>query len=197
MDDIELNEYIKNLNWEVPQYLQDYAISRLINIEDSKLYLLLQPISKGHWKNAAIVLNKIGYPRVKSIIPGLLQWIQDMNWPGAQEIADLLVTIDDKIVPYVTQALKSGDGIWIMWILSEVVSKWNRDLSNQIKDNLLELTNTLDTNLIIEGVDIQSMKLLHASNFIDKNKLLSIIKRKSDLYQELSENLEELRASIE
>jgi hypothetical protein len=197
MDDIELNEYIKNLNWEVPQYLQDYAISRLINIEDSKLHLLLQPISKGHWKNAAIVLMKIGYPRVKSIIPGLLKWIQDMNWPGAQEIADLLVTIDDKIVPYVKQALKSGDGIWIMWILSEVVSKWNRDLSNQIKDNLLELTNTLDTDLIIEGVDIKSMKLLHTSNFIDKNKLSSIIKRKSDLYQELSENLEELRASIE
>jgi hypothetical protein len=197
MDDIELNEYIKNLNSEEPQYLQDYAISRLINIEDSKLHLLLQPISKSHWKNAATVLKEIGYPRVKAIIPGLLQWIQDINWPGAQEIVDLLVTIDDKIVPYVKQALKSGDGIWIMWILSEVVSKWNRDLNNQIKDNLLELTNTLDTDLIIEGVDIQSMKLLYASKSIDKNKLLSVIKRKSVLYQELFENLEEFRASIE
>jgi hypothetical protein len=197
MDDIELNEYIKNLNWEEPQYLQDYAISMLINIEDSKLHGLLQPISKSHWKNAAIVLKKIGYPRVKSIIPELLQWIQDMNWPGAQEIVDLLVTIDDKIVPHVKQALRSSDGIWIMWILSEVVSKWDRDLINQIKDNLLELTNTLDTDLIIEGVDIQSMKLLYESKAIDKNTILSVIKRKSVLYQELLENLEELRVSVE
>lgn len=197
MDDIELNEYIKNLNWEEPQYLQDYAISMLINIEDSKLHGLLQPISKSHWKNAATVLKKIGYPRVKSIIPELLQWIQDMNWPGAQEIVDLLVTIDDKIVPHVKQALRSGDGIWIMWILSEVVSKWDIDMINQIKDNLLELTNTLDTDLIIEGVDIQSMKLLYESKAMDKKNILSVIKRKSVLYQELLENLEDFSASVE
>jgi hypothetical protein len=197
MDDFELNEYIENLNCEQAQYLQDYAVSRLIDIEDVKLHLLLQPISKNHWRNAAIVLKEIGYPRVKAIIPELLQWIQDMNWPGAQEIVDLLVTIDDKIVPYVKQALKSGDGIWIMWILSEVVSKWNRDIIGQIKDNLIELTNTLDTELIIEGVDIQSMKLLYASNSMDKNTLLSVIKRKSVLYQELLENLEEFRGAIE
>jgi hypothetical protein len=196
MDNFEIEEYIQNLNSDAPQYLQDYAISQLIYLEDSKLHLLLQPISKCYWKNAAIVLKRIGYSRVKSIIPELLEWIQDMNWPGAQEIVDLLITVDDEIVPYVKKILKSKDGIWIIWLLSEVVSKWNKDLKKQIKDDLYELSVTLDNNLIIEGVDIQSMKLLYESKFIGKYEVSNIIKRKTELYEELLENLEEFRESI-
>lgn len=197
MDNIEIDEYIKNLNSDAPQYLQDYAISQLVHLEESKLHLLLQPMSKSYWRNSAIVLKKIGYPRVKSIIPELLEWIQDMNWPGAQEIVALLITIDDEIVSYVKQVLKSGDGIWIIWLLSEVVSRWSKDLRNQIKDDLFELSITLDNDLIIEGVDIQSMKLLYESNLIDKEMLSSIIKRKVELYQELLENLDSFSKSIE
>lgn len=196
MDNIEIEEYIQNLNSDAPQYLQDYAISQLINLEDSKLHLLLQPISKSYWRNAAMVLKKIGYPRVKAIIPELLEWIQDMNWPGAQEIVDLLITADDEIVPYVKKVLKSGDGIWIIWLLSEVVSKWNPNLNKQIKDDLYKLSVTLDNNIIIEGVDIQSMKLLYESKLIDKQEVLNIINRKTELYEELVENLNEFRGSI-
>lgn len=196
MDNIEIEEYIQNLNSQGPQYLQDYAISQLINLEGSKLHLLLQPISKNYWRNAAIVLKKIGYPRVKSIIPELLEWIQDMNWPGAQEIVDLLITVDDEVVPYVKKVLRSGDGIWIIWLLTEVVSNWDKDLKKQIKDDLYKLSVTLDYNLIIEGVDIQSMKLLYDSKLIDKNEALNIIKRKTELYEELVKNLDEFRESI-
>ena len=197
MDNIEVEEYIKNLNSEAPQYLQDYAISQLVHLDESRLRLLLQPMPKSSLSNAAVVLRQIGYPRVKSIIPELLEWIQDMNLPGAQEIADLLSTIDDEIVPYVKQVLKSGDGIWIIWLLSEVVSRWNKDLKDLIKDNLLELAITQDSNLIVEGVDIESMKLLYESEFMDKDKVSSIIKRKRELYQELLENLDEFKQSIE
>ncbi len=197
MDNIEIDEYIQNLNSDAPQYLQDYAISQLIHLEGSKLHLLLQPISKSYWRNAAIVLKRIGYPRVKFIIPQLLEWIQDMNWPGAQEIVDLLITIDDEIVPYAKKVLKSEDGIWIIWLLSEVVSKWNKDLMSQIKEDLYGLSVTLDNKLIMEGVDIQAMKLLYESKLIDKQQVSNIIKRKTDLYQELLGNLDEFRASID
>lgn len=197
MDNIEIEEYIQNLNSGAPQYLQDYAISQLIHLEGSKLHLLLQPISKSYWRNAAIVLKRIGYPRVKSILPELLQWIQDMNWPGAQEIVDLLITVDEEIVPHAKKVLKSGDGIWIIWLLSEVVSKWNKDLKKQIKDDLYELSVTFDNNIVIEGVDIQSMKLLYESKLIGKQEVSNIIKRKMELYQELLENLDEYRESIE
>lgn len=197
MDNIEIEEYLRNLDIDAPQYLQDYAISQLVNIEESKLYMLLQPVSKSYWGNAAIVLKQIGYPRVKSIISGLLEWIQDMNWPGSKEIVELLVTIDDAIVPYVKQVLKSGDGIWIIWLLSEVVSKWDKELRTQIKDNLLELAITMNNNLVIEGVDIQALKLLNECELIDSKKALSIIKRKRELYLDLIENTDEFIGAIE
>lgn len=66
------------------------------------------------------------------------------------------------IIPHVKQVLLSEDGIWIAWVLFEVVSRWSTDLRNLIKDNLLELSSTLDNNLLIEGVDIQSIKLLYS-----------------------------------
>jgi DNA-binding cell septation regulator SpoVG len=197
MDNIEINEYIKNLDSDKPQYLQDFAISQLVHLEESQLHLLVRPITKWHWRNAAIVLKTIGYPRVKAIIPELLQWIQDMNWPGAEEIVDLLITIDDEIVPHVKQVLRSRDGIWIVWLLTEVASKWNKDLLGRIKEDLFELSITLDNNLVIEGVDIQAMKLLYENNSIDKEKLSSVIKRKTELYQELLENLHEFNESID
>ena len=197
MDDIEIEEYLRNLDFDAPQYLQDYAIIQLSNLEESKLHLLLQPISKSYWRNAAIVLKEIGYPRVKSITPELLEWIQDMNWPGSKEIVDLLTTIDDAIVPYVKQVLKSGDGIWIIWLLSEVVSKWNKELRIQIKHDLLELAMTTDNNLIIEGVDIQALKLLNEYEIIDSKKALSIIKRKKEMYLDLLENIDEFIGAIE
>lgn len=196
MDNIEIEEYIQNLNSDAPQYLQDYAISQLIHLEESKLHLLLQPISKSYWRNAAIVLKTIGYPGVKPIIQELLEWIQDMNWPGAQEIVDLLITVDDEIVPYVRKVLKSGDGIWIIWLLSEVVSKWNTELKKQIKDDLYKLSVTSENNLIIEGVDIQAMRLLYESKLIGKHEVLNITKRKSELYEDLLKNLDEFRETI-
>jgi hypothetical protein len=76
------------------------------------------------------------------------------------------------------------------------VSKWNKDLKKQIKDDLYELSVTLDNNLIVEGVDIQSMKLLYESKLIDKHEVLNIIKRKTELYEELLDNLDEFRESI-
>jgi hypothetical protein len=197
MDNAEIYEYINNLDSAAPQYLQDYAISMLVNLEESKLPLLLQTMSKSYWRNAAIVLKKIGYPRVKSVIPELLEWIRDMNWPGAEEIAELLATVDEEIIPYVKQVLRSGEGIWIIWVLSEVVSKWDNDLISLIKENLWELASTLDSNLLIEGVDVQALKLLRESKFIDKEKALAIINRKSNLYEELLENLQECRESID
>lgn len=197
MDNIEIEEYINNLSLNAPQYLQDYAITQLVHLDKTKLQLLLKPISKNNWKNAAIVLKEIGYSGVKPLIPELLEWIKDINCPGAQEIANLLTAADEDIIPYVKKVLISEDGIWIVWLLSEVVSKWNRELTQNIKEDLLELAVTLDNNLIVEGVDIQAIKILYECNLVDKDKALLIIKRKRELYQELLENLQVFKNSIE
>ncbi|MDP4145461.1 MAG: DUF5071 domain-containing protein [Bacillota bacterium] len=192
MDSNEIHELIKNLKWSTSENLRNDAVKRLTNIEESELHMLLQPISKSYWENAAIVLKKIGYPRVKSVIPGLLEWIQDINWPGAQHIIEVLATVDSEAITYVREVFKSGDGIWIKWLLSEVISKWSIELINEIKGDLLNLANALDYNLIIEDVDIQSMKLLYESRIMTTEEISNIIERKKGMYRQLLEGLQEL-----
>lgn len=82
----DVSSLIKKLSWDTPEEEKEDAIDKLQYIMDEDLHLLLQPISKDYWDGAAETVVRLGYPRVKSILPGLLQWIQDTNWPGAGQI---------------------------------------------------------------------------------------------------------------
>ena len=67
----------------MPEDVQNNAMDLLKNIDDEKIGMLVQPIGKPCWENSAIVLKKIEYPRIKQVIPKLLEWLQDMNWSAA------------------------------------------------------------------------------------------------------------------
>lgn len=115
----EVSNLIKKLSWHTREEEKEDAIKKLQHIEDEDLHLLLQPISKDYWDGAAETVIRLGYPRVKSILPGLLEWIQDLNWPGSREIADFLLEIGDPMIPYVKDVLNqhSDDQEWVYWIL--------------------------------------------------------------------------------
>lgn len=86
----EVMQFIEKLSWDTPDEEKSNAKLRLMEISDDDLHLLVLPISKAHWDGAAEVIVSLGYSRVHCILPGLLEWIQDLNWPGAEVIADKL-----------------------------------------------------------------------------------------------------------
>lgn len=100
----------------------------MLNIDEDNLYMLLQPrCNKDYWENSAILIKQLGYPRIKSIIPGLLEWIQDMNWPGAQIVFEVLRDIEKKdLQVYIEEALEEAlshkDTVWVGWI-KELIKK--------------------------------------------------------------------------
>ena len=57
------------------------------------------------------------YQELKPIIPELLVWLQDYNWPVAKPIARHLQKILPDILPELIPILKGSDGIWKYWIL--------------------------------------------------------------------------------
>ena len=75
MNSNEINVLIEKLSWDMPEDVQNNAMYLLKNIDDEKIGMLVQPIGKPWWENSAIVLKKIGYPRIKQVIPKLLEWI--------------------------------------------------------------------------------------------------------------------------
>jgi len=118
MKDIE--EYIFDLNWNNPEYIQEKAIEKLSKISGSEVILLAKQselCNKYCWHNATIVLKNIGYPRNKLAIPYLMDWLKDINWPGITTIIQLFKEIDTEILlPYIKvaidDALKDEDELW-------------------------------------------------------------------------------------
>lgn len=115
---MDIYELIKNLNWNRPDAVQKHAINELSisNLRNSEIILLAKQsndlCSKPCWDNAAIVLKNIGYPRNEVALPYLMEWFQDITWPGVRPIIEMLKEIDNRILtPYIEDASEIALGI--------------------------------------------------------------------------------------
>ncbi|CAM2880657.1 DUF5071 domain-containing protein [Chryseobacterium flavum] len=64
-------------------------------------------------------LKHYSYDDLKEIIPDLLEWLQDMNWPVAKTVSEYLFSINDKITSELLPILKSNkDEVWKYWIIT-------------------------------------------------------------------------------
>lgn len=141
MNNKEVNILINDLDWNLSEKKIENAINKLVKMDDDKLHLLLQPrYEKRYWHNAAIVIKRIGYPRIKIIIPGLLEWLQDMNWPGATTVVEILSEIDKDILIHYLEAVlieakTTNDTLWITWIKEELIEKMGIVMEDFIDEN--------------------------------------------------------------
>lgn len=55
------------------------------------------------------------------ILPELLVWLQDINWPVAIPMSKILLTVPDEIVAHVRDVLHTDDTEWIEWCLQYIV----------------------------------------------------------------------------
>jgi len=112
MDRKNIDLLIRNLAFDNnPQDLKN-AMSQLVNLKNDELKMLILPgVEKKTWDNAALVLKQVGYPRIKSVVFHLLDWLQDVNWPGAYTILDLLSTVDKKFLIHEIEKKISAESI--------------------------------------------------------------------------------------
>ena len=80
------------LNWQSRFGDQLQGIKLAKNLED--LSLLILPYANGEskdiWENCARALYEISDDRLEKYLPSLLEWLQDLNWPGSLIILDRL-----------------------------------------------------------------------------------------------------------
>jgi hypothetical protein len=62
-------------------------------------------------------LKALSFEQINPIIPELLEWLQDINWPISGPIAQLLNPFVNRITPEIIKILKTDDGLWKLWIL--------------------------------------------------------------------------------
>jgi hypothetical protein len=104
-------------------------------------------------------LKNYSYLELKSIIPELLEWLQDCNWPVAKPVSEYLVSINGNITQEILNILKTNDQIWKYWIIS-IFGRITNDTfireeiiliaTNPTKDESLEYVDEIANEIIKE-----------------------------------------------
>lgn len=68
-------------------------------------------------------ITQLSYPVVAPILPQLLEWLQDGNWPVAKRLAPWLASLGLTLVPTLDQALAMDDPAWNYWLIELVISR--------------------------------------------------------------------------
>jgi len=74
----------------------------------------LIPKDKGDVETANRLKN-YSYQEIKTIVPELLEWIQDLNWPVAGPVADYLESISEYLTEEIIEILRGNDEMWKYW----------------------------------------------------------------------------------
>lgn len=88
----DITEIMDMLDWHMPPEIQFKGISLAKNIES--VIPFIQPFTsrynKNVWENCAEIIADKSDEKLKPHLVQLLEWLQDMNWPGAFRIQDRL-----------------------------------------------------------------------------------------------------------
>lgn len=104
----------------------------------------------------ALLAVKLGYPKVGPILPILITWLQDINWPVAEILATFFSTIGLPLEDIIRPILRSKDEIWKYWVLSLVVDVKDLALAKALRRDI----ETLLTGDDSEGVPEVARKIL-------------------------------------
>ena len=96
-------------------------------MEIRNLHVFVQPTlnppknSKSVWDGCAMILARHSDEELNPHLYRLLEWLQDLNWPGAFIIRDRLLDMDRKYLQSsleysLRQARKLDDDEWLYWL---------------------------------------------------------------------------------
>lgn len=117
---IGIAEILDMIDWSMPAETQSKGISLASKFEN--IVPFIQPLTPKHnknvWENCAAIISQKSDEEIKPYLVELLEWLQDMNWPGAFCILDRLRkysdnnTILEAINTCIEKAKENGDDIW-------------------------------------------------------------------------------------
>ena len=104
-------------------------------------------------------LREIGYPGIEPLLPALLEWLQDGNWPIARNLSPFLASIGLPLVPHIRAVLSTSDGLWKYWVLSTVVAV-SAELRHALRPELECIAHSPSHDERAEEVDLYALELL-------------------------------------
>lgn len=116
----DITEIMDMLDWHKPLEVQTKGIALARNTET--ILTFIQPLTPEHnknvWENCAVIIAEKSDEELESYLTELLEWVQDMNWPGAFRIMDRLQKYSDDaslrgaVNACLAKARERGDEVW-------------------------------------------------------------------------------------
>lgn len=130
------------LNWKEPEEIQAKGIRLAKEIEDLSL-LILPPAAPSVWECCARILSEKSDLALVPYLARLLDWLQDLNWPGASTIMDRLKKYPGEQLkePFIVQfthakSLDNDEGQMWLDYLSELLD--NEELKTLLPKPIIE-----------------------------------------------------------
>ena len=111
-----IDEIMDMLNWNNSDEMQSTGIALAKQVKC--LSIFMQPVGKNLWDNCARILYTKSDDELRPYLSKLLEWIQDLNWPGAMAILERLQQFErDEVFIAVVGEFKRcaqaiGDELW-------------------------------------------------------------------------------------
>ena len=102
-----------------------------------------------------------GSPTIDPILPDLLEWLQDGNWPVAKELIPVLAKVGPPLAPHVVSILRGDDNVWKYWILTELAIHLDCTTRDALIDECVRIVNTPTDGEIAEDVHLAARAILN------------------------------------
>lgn len=94
---VDVTGILDMLDWHMPSEIQSKGI--LLAKKVDTIIPFIQPLTPMHnknvWENCAVIIAEKDDNYLKPYLIELLEWLQDMNWPGAFHILERLQKFSD------------------------------------------------------------------------------------------------------
>lgn len=107
-------------------------------------------------------LRMLSDEEIAPILPALLEWMKDMNWPIAKEMPGLLSKHQRMITPYIIEALQPEqlECDWKNFIIWDLLPMLDKQYLDMIKPCLERIVKKPTQGEIFEKTDIEAIDFL-------------------------------------
>ncbi|WP_405157573.1 DUF5071 domain-containing protein [Paenibacillus sp. FSL H8-0283] len=105
-------------------------------------------------------LSEFSDVELKVIIPELMEWLQDGNWPISKPVEDILLRLGEDLVPHIKDVLQTQDSTWEYFILVGLIDRLPVPHLSILRSDLVRILESPTHDEILEGLDEVIMELL-------------------------------------
>lgn len=105
-------------------------------------------------------LKELAKEDLVQLIPELLVWLQDINWPIAMNITQILLKIPEETIPHISNVLSGNDDIWKEWCLRYFVMALPDELIVTLSEEIKRIAYSPTKGEELEEVHITALEIL-------------------------------------